>query len=691
MIIAFSLFAALLARLWFLQIVSYEAYALEADENRTRELEYAGPRGRILDRNGEVIVENRLANVIAISGDVDDDELEAAANALAPVLGQAPHDIVERYRLKREVPYAPVVVAGDVPDETMLYIAERRDEFANIEAHQRVIRAYPRGNTAAHVIGTLGGIEEDELDELTAQGYLPNERIGKSGMEAAYDTALHGTPRVEVVEVDRQNRAVRTVDTVAAIPGDDVVSTLDLDVQLAAERALRQGIYGARTRTDRDNSAKTYEAPAGAVVVLDAHNGAVVAMASYPTFELASIVDSVPQRKAEAWSDPAHHTPRINRAVGGRYAPGSTFKWITALAGLRAGVIGIDTTINDPGYYDIGGRSINRRYNAGRTPYGSVALRRALTVSSDVYFYRLGETIWNSDDHLALHDTAQAYGFGEPTGIELIGEVAGNVPTPEWKEEVIGDRWYAGDNVNFSIGQGFLEVTPLQLATAYATLANGGDLVTPHMASSLVAADGQQTSIEAPIRRHVGIDPEVRNVIIEGLTGVVTEAGGTGRRVFEGFPFEEHPVFAKTGTAQVGGKQDSSVFAAVVSADNTQYAIVSIVEQGGFGASTSGPIVREVADAIIGADEKDAPGLNTGESPAATLVPVDEDGNPELAPETEGPAAQAPTSQAASVDGEAFGLVAGGSSTPTDWSLAAAGLALTMRAAGRDRRLRRHR
>ncbi|MCB9389048.1 MAG: hypothetical protein H6512_05540 [Acidimicrobiia bacterium] len=258
MIIAFSLFAALLARLWFLQIVSYEAYALEADENRTRELEYAGPRGRILDRNGEVIVENRLANVIAISGDVDDDELEAAANALAPVLGQAPHDIVERYRLKREVPYAPVVVAGDVPDETMLYIAERRDEFANIEAHQRVIRAYPRGNTAAHVIGTLGGIEEDELDELTAQGYLPNERIGKSGMEAAYDTALHGTPWVEVVEVDRQNRAVRTVDTVAAIPGDDVVSTLDLDVQLAAERVASGDLR--RTYPNRPhNSAKTYE------------------------------------------------------------------------------------------------------------------------------------------------------------------------------------------------------------------------------------------------------------------------------------------------------------------------------------------------------------------------------------------------------------------------------------------------
>ncbi|MBP8179928.1 MAG: penicillin-binding protein 2 [Acidimicrobiia bacterium] len=650
-IIAFSLFAALLARLWFLQVVSYEAYALEADENRTRELEYAAPRGRILDRNGDVIVENRLANVIAISGDVDTEELQAAALALAPVLGQAPADIVERYKLEREVPYAPVVIASDVPDETMLYIAERGEEFANIEANQRVVRSYPLGNTAAHVLGILGGIDTTRLDELTAQGYLPSERIGKNGIEAAYETELRGTPKVEVVEVDRQNRAVRTVETIPAIPGDDVVTTLDIDVQLTAERALRQGIYAARTRTDRDNSAKTYEAPAGAVVVLDAKDGSVVAMASYPIFEIASIVDSVPARKAERWSDPAQHSPLTNRAIGGAYAPGSTFKWITAIAGLRAGVVGIETAINDPGYYDIGGRPINRRYNAGRTPYGSVALRRALTVSSDVYFYRLGETIWNSPDQLALHETAQAYGFGEPSGIELLGEIEGNVPTPTWKEEVIGERWYAGDNVNLSIGQGYLEVTPLQLAVAYAALANGGDLVTPHLASKVVAADGEEEVVDAPIRRRIEIAPEVRDVLIQGLTGVVTEDGGTGKRVFEGFPLDRYPVWAKTGTAQVGGKQDSSVFAAVVAADGTEYVVVSIVEQGGFGASTSGPIAREVADTLAGVDEATPGGGLVGpDSPAATLVPVDPDGG-QVPPQPAQPASPETT------EGEPLGVV----------------------------------
>jgi penicillin-binding protein 2 len=388
-------------------------------------------------------------------------------------------------------------------------------------------------------------------------------------------------------------------------------------VQRVAEDALAQTMAAARevrNQAIRERFA-TYAAPAGSVVVLEATTGSVVAMASNPTYDPNRFADGIPSDLYEALNDPANHYPLVNRAIQGQYAPGSTFKAVTSVAGLRSGAISPGSTVHDEGCIDLeveGGVFCN----AGRQRHGYVDLPEALTVSSDVYFYTLGRRFWgnrrrgepNGD---AIQEEARRLGLGEPTGVALAGEAEGRVPDAAWKQAVHDERpdafpyaeWLPGDNINLAVGQGDLLVTPLQLATAYQAIANGGTLFTPRLASHVQRTDGVVLREVAPRPKgDVGLPDGARDAILSGLRGAVTDDDGTATSVFSGFPFELVDVVGKTGTAEVTGKQDTSVFAAITPATpppgQPQYVVVALVEEGGFGADTAAPIVRRVVEGL---------------------------------------------------------------------------------------------
>ncbi|MGZ8752055.1 MAG: penicillin-binding protein 2 [Acidimicrobiia bacterium] len=618
-VVVLALFCALFARLWYLQVAGGTNLATAANANRVRTVTEPAPRGRILDAKGRVLADNRVANVVTIDRRLDPAARKKVVAALAPLLGTTVEEIDQRLDDARVSPYTPVPVGVDVPIDTLAYIGEHKVDFPGVQAEPRAVRRYPQGSLAAHVLGYVGEINEEESAARLEGAYQLGDEIGKSGVEKSFEKDLRGKSGKERLEVDVQGRVLKTLGTTKPTPGNDVRLTLDLDVQSAAEAALAEAMAAAQQTQNRAirESFATYAAPAGSVVVLDARTGSVVAMASNPTYDPNAFADGIPTATYEAYNNPDSHYPLLNRAIQGQYAPGSTFKLVTSLAGLTAGQISPGTTVNDKGCIDLeveGGRFCNARSQA----HGTVDLPEALTVSSDVYFYEIGRAFWgdfrrNEPTGNAIQDEARALGLGAPTGIALSGEAEGRVPDSAWKEAVNAERpdafpykeWLPGDNINLAVGQGDLLATPLQLASAYETVANGGTVFTPRLASQVLDLDGQVVR-EVPLtpKATVAFPDGARDAILSGLRGAVSDEKGTASAVFSGFPLEQFDLAGKTGTAEVTGKQDTSVFAAITPADpapdQPQYVVVAIVEEGGFGADTAGPIVRRVVEALNG-------------------------------------------------------------------------------------------
>src|SRR5680860_1149559 len=329
-VVVLSLFSALFARLWYLQSTANEGLVSVAQANQVRFVDEPALRGDILDRQGRVIATNRVVDAITVERGLDDEETEDVVGRLAEVLGIPPSEIQTRLDDPRISPYTPVAIATDVPIETITYLAEHRGDFPGVAAARLPVREYPHGPLMAHVIGYTGEINDEELEARAEQEYQLGDTVGKAGVERSYETDLRGQPRRVRIEVDSQGRPVSSEVEREAEPGHDVVLTLDLDVQRVAESALAQGIARAREETDRTGS---FKAPAGSVVVLDARDGSIVAMASNPTYDPREFTDGIPSDLWARLNDPANHYPLINRAVQGAYAPGSTFKLISALAG----------------------------------------------------------------------------------------------------------------------------------------------------------------------------------------------------------------------------------------------------------------------------------------------------------------------------------------------------------------------
>ena len=604
--VVLSLFAAMYARLWYLQVVAAPESERAVIINQVRFVPEEAPRGRILDRQGRILVDNRVSQAVTVNrvkfkNDVD------TVTRLAALLGIPPAVLVNRMNDQRFSPYKPVPVAEDVPESVIVYLAEHRDEFPGVEAQQLTERAYPHGSLAAHVLGYVGEINDKELEgrKGSEKTYRLGDDIGKSGVERSFEDFLRGMPGVTKLEVDSRGKVLQTLDAQAPVQGEDMQLTIDLDVQRLTEESLVQGIEAARRAKERESD-KTFAAPAGAVVVMDPRDGAVLGMASFPTFAPGDFVNGIKPEVFAALNEPGSHFPLSNRAVSGQYAPGSTFKLVTALAGLKDGLIQPVTTVDDRGSLRVGNRTFR---NAGSRAWGRVNLARALTVSSDVYFYQLGSNFWSRRSQVGdgIQDTARELGMGAPTGIALESEARGRVPDPESRKR-LHDRnpqafpegkWFAGDNVNLAIGQGEMVVTPLQLANAYAAFANGGTLFTPRIGARALKQDGAVVEDIAPqVVRKLDLTAG-RGAVMAGLRGAVTDPDGTAHGAFFAFP-SNLPVAGKTGTAQVFGKQDTALFVGLAPVDNPQFVVAVVMEEAGFGGSAAAPVARRILEGLAG-------------------------------------------------------------------------------------------
>jgi penicillin-binding protein 2 len=619
-IVALSLFAALFARLLFLQVMTAPTYQVAAEANRARVVAEQAPRGRILDRNGKVIVDNRISIVVTLERtrfkELSKSRQDAILGRLAEELTKAGKlttvaQLRRRLADQRFSPYQPVPLAQDIPETLEVYLAEHHDDFPGVAVEPVAVRHYPYGAVAAHLLGYVGEINGDELKDKkgSKKPYEQGDDIGKSGVERIYEDDLRGRPGLRRIEVDANGDPIRVIDRKEPIPGDDLVLSVDIDLQAAAEQALAVGIKATRQRPVR--SGPPTVTPAGSIVVLDPQDGSVLAMASYPNYNPSDFVNGITTPQWDYLNDPAHHYPLNNRAIQGQYAPGSTFKLITAYAAMKTGMINAHTSIYDRGSLQVGNRLFK---NAGTKAYGMVDIRRAITVSSDVFFYGLGRDFWaqrGKYGETAIQTAAEDFGLGQPTGVPLPSEQSGRMPTPEQRKQFcrqpgvkcVDDRWFPGDNVITAIGQGDVLVTPLQLADAYATFANGGTLYSPNVALRVLRHGSKQVvrQIAPRVVHQVNLPPEIRQPILDGLVGVTQNREGTAYAVFQGFPNDTFPVAAKTGTAEVHGKADTAVFSAFGPAPAPKFVVTVMLEEAGFGGVAAAPVARKVLDYVSGA------------------------------------------------------------------------------------------
>ena len=624
-IVIVSLFAALFSRLWYLQVMDSDTFEVEAKNNQVRIVYEAAPRGRILDREGRILVDNRGARVVTLSRKSASDVPEVVPR-LAALLNVPEKHVRDRINDVRYSPFTPVPVAEDVAEEVVVYIREHAADFPGVDAPVQAERSYPEGPIAAHVLGYVGQTTKAELDDRRSKGYREGDEIGKQGVERSFEEELRGEPGRRVLQVNAD-------DEVFGPPlrddppkqGHDVRLTIDLDIQRVAEESLQQGLNSARRRYDRD-AGKFFVAAAGSVVVMDPRNGEVLAMASNPTFVPGEFVNGIRPEVFAQLQDPALHCPLCNRTVQGQYAPGSTFKLVTSIAGVKAGLVDEKTTILDGGVFRVRGcRGEKCTFrNAGGVAWGRVDLARALSVSSDVYYYQLGSTFWvQRDEHGdAMQAVARDLGFGARTGIDLPSEAKGRVPDPETRKRLHeqnprafpnGD-WRTGDNINLSIGQGEMAVTPLQLATAYGTFANGGTVYRPRILDKVLDQDRRVLSETTPESiRKVELPPAMRAAMLQGFVGAVTDGKGTARGAFAGFPLDRLPVAGKTGTAEVARKQDTALFVAFAPVVNPRYVVAVVMEEAGFGGSVAAPVARRILEKIAAGYDAPTPDTFTVE------------------------------------------------------------------------------
>jgi len=620
-VVVVACFVALFARLWYLQVLEAPALAVEATQNRTRLISTEAPRGRILDVKGRVLVDNRTSLIVTI----DRTQLRKVADKeglvrrLAEVLtaNGAPIKVSTINKRLNDQQYdqlQAVPIATDVTEEVVHHLAEYAEDFPAVATERRTVRVYPYGSVAANILGYTGRITADGLKKLDAgvdvegmeKTYFPDSIVGMAGIEAAYEEELRGTPGIELVQVDSRNRAVGTESYQPPRIGNDVQLNVDIDVQIRAEQALSERLAVLRGTPQQDGIMR--RAPAGSVVVLDPTSGAVLALASYPSFDPQEFANGISQDRYNSLQNVNGVSALIDRSISGQYAPGSTFKLITAAAAMSNGLADATTTIYDDGVFIVGDPP-QEFQNAGRQKNGNVDLIRSLTISSDVYYYWLGARM---DGTTLIQDTATAFGLDQRTGIDLPNEAPGYVWTAKDKKALHdkyptaypdGD-WYTGDNVQLAIGQYVITATPIQLARAYAALANGGTVYRPHVAWRILRTGGDESRppevvrvIEPEVTGTVSLPPDVREPIVAGLRAV-TSGVGTAASAFAGFDLGVFPVVGKTGTAQVQGKADTSLFASYGPAEQPRYAVTSVMEESGFGAEAAGEVVRRVYEVL---------------------------------------------------------------------------------------------
>jgi penicillin-binding protein 2 len=593
--VAVVLFAILFFRLWQLQIIDGSAYLVEAKNNRTREYGVSAPRGDILDRNGELLVGNRTSLALQVNPrklPVDPGERRAELSQLAELT----HSTLRRVRRRMHeelklAPAAPVTLRRDVGNYLVYYLQENQERFPGVEVQRVFVRDYPEGTLAAHILGSVGEVSEEDLEEAQYRKLQPGDEVGQDGVEYTYDEVLRGKPGLTRIQVDALGQPTPGGQLVSQppVPGKSLKLSIDADVQAAGEAGL--AAYGA-----------------GGFLTMNVDSGEIIAVGSSPTFEPALLTPPLTQKQVdETIRNPAQ--PLVNRAISGLYPTGSTFKIVPALAALENDVITPSEPIYDSGSITVGGQPFQ---NAGGEAYGSVSMARALQVSSDVYFYTLGLRMWDTGE---LQRMGHKLGFGRETGIDLPGDIEGLLPSQHWRNQLYAegntDRpWSAGDNIQLATGQGDLQASPLQMAIAYAALGNGGTIVTPHVGKEVIDAAGRVLEeFTPPPRRQVKIDPEYRSVILAGLHDAAQAPEGTSYEVFGSFPV---PVAGKTGTAQRDDQADQSWYLVLAPYPDPKIVTAVTIEEGGFGAEAAAPIALDILEAYFDKRAAGSAGPNGG-------------------------------------------------------------------------------
>ncbi len=580
--IAIAIFSVLFLRLWYVQILEGDKYLTEANDNRVREIRVQAPRGDILDRDGKVLVANRTELAVQVRPEdlpAPGPERRGELNRLSTVTGMSRRQInTELEEGNRAAPGGPVILKKGLGVDKVFYLRENQSSFPGVNVERVFTREYRQGTAAAHLFGNVGEVTAEQLKEPRYSGLRQGDTVGQSGIEYEYDRYLRGEAGTDRVQVDALGRPTGQLRSKPAEAGDSIRLTIDSDLQSYAEDAL--GSFGLP----------------GAFVAMDAQDGSILAMGSAPTFDPSIFTRPITQSQYRALTSRKTDAPLANRAIQGLYPTGSVFKMITGTAALEHNLIEPDTIFNDTGVLKI---DIQTLRNAGDAVYGPIDMSDAFKVSSDVYFYQLGLKAKASKGHGQIQDWARRYGLGERTGIDLPSEVEGLIPTPAWRNrlyrEGLTDRpWTAGDNINLAVGQGDLQANPLQMAIAYAALANGGKVLRPHLAERVESVTGAVLEEFRPApRRQIQISEETRSTIMNGLTRAAMEDGGTSYAVFGNFPF---PVAGKTGTAERGIQPDQSWYVAIAPADNPEIVVAVTIERGGFGADTAAPVAARILE-----------------------------------------------------------------------------------------------
>jgi penicillin-binding protein 2 len=608
-IVAF-MFAALSTRLWFLQVLATEGYRAQADTNRVRLVPQPASRGRILDHTGHVLVGNRGSIQITVDP-TKVEEPERVLFELSELLDVPAADLAKEMNSPRYLPFEPIPVHQDASERVVYELAEHRSEYPGVSWEVEGVREYPYGRLGVHTLGYLHEITSEELLDPAFHGYRPGTLVGRGGVEQLYERYLRGQEGWLKLEVNAQGKVLDELGSKPPVSGHDLVLSLDRQVQRLAETSLADGIQAAKTIVD-DESGFYLRAPAGSAVVMEARTGRVVAMASFPDYDPKIFLRRIAPKEWARLNHPSRNRPFLNRAMQTSYPPGSTFKPFVAAAAVRAGHAQVGSFYPCPPEFTVPGDTSGTVFhNWTSANLGYLTLGEALVVSCDTVFYQFGLEFYRDrrKDGEVLQRLLRRWGFGQPSGIDLPFETDGRMPDAEWKTRMHklnpqafpAGLWYPGDNINMSIGQGDVLVTPMQLATAYSALANGGTLYRPQVALRVQRPDGtvvREFSPKAfgrvPIRR-----PHLA-AIRDSLRGVVN--GGTASSAFAGFPHSDIAVAGKTGTAEVAGKQPHSWFAAMVPAENPRYVVVAMVEEGGHGSQVAAPIVRQIIEGLYGLD-----------------------------------------------------------------------------------------
>ncbi len=585
--IVLTLLGLLLIRLWFLQVISGEQYAEAAEGNRLRTVVTDAPRGKVLDRNGELLVGNRTGTDLVVNPrELTGTRREQVLNRLAAKLdGVTASDLIERVEAGESRPFESVVIAQNVRPALAYYLAQRERQFPGIGLRDSYLRTYPQGRMAAHVLGGTGKITPEEIDDFRSRGYEGNETVGKGGIEQQYESFLRGTPGSYTREVDAAGEPTgrEVISSRVPRPGRDVQLTIDATAQAALQKALAEQVSLNGLSTG------------AAGVALDPDTGEVLALASYPDFDPSLFVNGSQERIEAVIADP--DKVLLNRAIGGNYPAGSTFKAISAAAGLEGGFITAGEEVESPSQIELY-KTVFSNFR-GRS-HGYVDLPTALEVSSDTYFYQLGDEFYRAQES-PLQEEARRFGLGERTGLDVPGEVDGLIPDPAWKRQNFAgapftdlDRsWKPGDTINLSVGQGYLNVTPLQMALAYGAIANGGTVHTPSVGRRVLDPNGrqlQELSSGKPTHT-IDVSPDNLASIREGLYRAANGPGGTSTSVFGLLP-ADRKVAGKTGTAeQVEGKEDHSWFVGYAPYDDPKIVVAVVIEAAGTGSSAAAPTV----------------------------------------------------------------------------------------------------